>query len=57
MYVVYQDLTKGVSTKLISQQVETMALYSASTENREVVVCFFLFQEICDSPSRMQYHD
>lgn len=46
---------KRCFNQVISQQVEAMALYSASAENREIVVCFFLFQEIGDSPSRMQY--
>lgn len=41
--------------QVISQQVESMALYSASAEKCEIVVCFLVFHEIGDSLSQMQY--
>ena len=37
-----------------SQAVVAMALYSASAEDRETVACFLDFQEIRESPRKMQ---
>jgi hypothetical protein len=41
--------------QVISQQVEAIALYSASAEERDTIVCFFVFQDIGELPRSMQY--
>lgn len=42
-------------SQVILQQVVAIDMHSALAEDRETVVCFFVFQEISDSPSIMQY--
>ncbi len=32
-----------------------MLLYSASTEEQAIVVCFFIFQDINEAPRKIQY--
>lgn len=44
----------SVTSQVISQVTCVMALYSASAEDRETVVCFFDFQEMRESPRKMQ---
>ncbi len=41
--------------QVISQQVEAITLYSASAEERDIVVCFFVFQDIGEFPRSIQY--
>ena len=41
--------------QVISQQVDAIALYSASAEEQDTVVCFFVFQDIGELPRSMQY--
>lgn len=38
-----------------SQQVFTIALYSASAKDLEIVFCFFDFHEIKEDPRKIQY--
>jgi hypothetical protein len=40
---------------MISQVALAIALYSASAEERETTLCFFVFQEIMLEPKKMQY--
>jgi hypothetical protein len=52
------EICKSVNncfSQVISQHVEAIALYSASAKEREIVVCFFVFQEIGELPMSMQY--
>jgi hypothetical protein len=43
--------TNSCFNQVISQQVEAIALYYASTEERDNVVCFFVFQVISELPT------
>ena len=44
----------NVKSHKISQQVEAIALYSASADERATTDCFFTFQEIGELPNNMQ---
>lgn len=44
-------------SQLTSQHVNVMALYSASAVDLVTVVCFFVFQDTGDDPSKTQYPD
>jgi hypothetical protein len=41
--------------QVISQQVEAIALYSASAKEQDTVVCFFIFQDIGELSRSTQY--
>ena len=43
------------SNHIISQTTTAIALYSASADDLDIVVCFLDFQDINDSPKKMQY--
>lgn len=46
--------SSNLLNQTISIIVGDMALYSTLVEDLDITVCFFLFQEIRDSPKKMQ---
>lgn len=46
---------KMYNIHVISKHVAAIARYSASADERATLVCFFDFQEINESPKKIQY--